>query len=351
MSSFTNDYMDKVPLDTIIYSNFIRYEKMKELTLYQYRDSDSNNLNVFIDMESVLRPLYKRAVINNTPLYVTILNLCAHIREYYWTRHQVSTTIFIVDTDNRTRMIRQDDLSINIPNQQRDSIITMSKNKLRMLVPYFPKLYYIEGHVESAILIKNIIDKRLNYNHNMVLTKDLLCWQLPSLDPTTCIFRPRKSKAEDTSFVVNHSNCVNMWIQFINSSKNEISFNRSPLLFSLYIAMTNFREKTLTAYFSPKDAINRIGGLIDSYQILNGYNSPESIRDLLESMSIKTDKDNLYERYKSIDLQRLTDIYRTQPCAHDMSWCFSKSDIQSIKSINDNFHIEQPINIIQLYHC
>ena len=350
-SPFIKDKGDKLPIESIIYSNYIRYDKMRELTQYQYQSSDANELNVYIDMDSVIKPLYKRALIGNASLYTSlILNLCAHIRAYYRTRHNVQTNIYIVFTDNTSKMTNTDYQFNSIPNRQRDEVIEWNRKMLKMIVPYFPRMYYIEGHVDSAILIKNYIDMRMNPYPNMIITKDLLCWQIPAFDSNTCIFRPSKSKTDDTSFVVNQFNCIHLWIQSINNSKSDFTIPISSSLFPLYIAFTSFKEKVLPTYFSPRDAIKRIEEMICSSQILNGYNSPDMIRNILVTSSIKLDSSDLYTRYRSIDLQTLTSIYKSYPISRDMSWNFSKIDQESIKAINDKYFIQNPLNIIHLYN-
>ena len=44
------NYADTVSLDALLYCNFIKYDKLKELTLTQFANSNSNELNIYIDM-------------------------------------------------------------------------------------------------------------------------------------------------------------------------------------------------------------------------------------------------------------------------------------------------------------
>lgn len=346
-----SDQLDKIVIDAILYSNFIRYDKLKELTLSQFANSNSDELNIYIDMDSVIKPLYNRNILGNKTLYTSlILNLCAHMRGYYRSRHNVTTNIFIVYTDNTGRLTPFDHSKIPLPNRQRDEIILFNRQLLKTIVPYFPRLYYIEGTAESAVLIKNIIDKKLNNAPNVILTKDLLCWQIPALELNTCIFRPAKSKSEDVSYCVNRSNCINMWVSIVNNSESRFGVCPiAPEIFPLYIAFTNFKEKMLSSYFSPREAMRRIGGLILSNMILNGYNNPYVIRNVLMDNSTKMGADDLFTRYSNIDLAYASERYKSFPIANDMSWYFSKIDPDSIKEINDKYFINNPIDIIKLF--
>ena len=84
-----NEPDNSIPLDVLLYSNYIKYDKLKELTSFQFANSNENTLNIYIDMYTILRPLYKRNLIQNSSIFASmILNLAAHMRAYYWTRHK-----------------------------------------------------------------------------------------------------------------------------------------------------------------------------------------------------------------------------------------------------------------------
>ena len=96
-----NEPDNSIPLEVLLYSNYIKYDKLKELTNFQFANSNENTLNIYIDMYTILRPLYKRNLIQNSSIFASmILNLAAHMRAYYWTRHRVATNIYIVMSSN-----------------------------------------------------------------------------------------------------------------------------------------------------------------------------------------------------------------------------------------------------------
>ena len=344
-----------IPIEVILYSEYIRYDRLKELTLTQFMNSKEDKLNIYIDMYTILRPLYKRNLIENSSIFAsTILNLAAHMRSYYLTRHRVTTNIYIVMTNNSNGSIQEcgmfPEWSICdhfIPNPKRDDIIKWNIQLLKLLTPYFPNLYFIEGTVEPSVMIYNLIRNNNNGYPNVILTKDLMSWQIPALDFNSCIFRPRKYKDNDTSFLVNKNNVFNEWKEYVNNSTSHSSIILPSEMLSLYIALTSFRKRGLKAYFSPKVATAYIYKLIQDRKIKLGYNSSDAIKNVLISLD-KNNSNILYYRYNAVDLLRLTNIYSTLPESQNRSWDYHKIDPESIKEINDKYFVKNPIDIIKL---
>ena len=359
-----NEPDNSIPLDVLLYSNYIKYDKLKELTSFQFANSNENTLNIYIDMYTILRPLYKRNLIQNSSIFASmILNLAAHMRAYYWTRHRVATNIYIIMSSNSIVLTKEccmvPEWNITdsfIPNPKRDEILKWNNQLMRLLVPYFPNLYFIEASVESSVIISHLIRTNNNQYPNVILTKDLMCWQIPALDSNTCIFRPRKSKDQDTSFCVNQFNVFNQWKTIATHSSGDSETPLPSDMLSLYIALTSFSARGLKSYYSPRMAINKILELLSEQKIRYGYNSPEAIKKVLLSIDYKKDDytgsnhitNNLYNRYNMVDLYRLTNIYEQLPESQNRSWDYHKTDPESIREINDKFFINNPIDIIRL---
>lgn len=361
------NYADTVSLDALLYCNFIKYDKLKELTLTQFANSNSNELNIYIDMYSMIKPLYNRTILGDNTLFTSfILNLAAHMRSYYMTRHNVITNIYIIFTSN-TSILTQEismvpewnitDINKYIQNDNRIRLINWNVQLLQLLVPCFPRLYFVNGTAEPAVMIMNLINKNTNkIIPNVVVTKDKFSWLIPTIDNNSCIFRPRKTKDSDESYCINHSNVFNEWRSSINRNIGAPEIILPPEMLSLYIAYTNFKQRGLNSYYSPREAIRRIWKLVQDNKIRLGYNSPEAISSVLlnecKKCSYQYDfekfSNNLYYRYNMVDLNRLTTIYSTTPEASNMSWCYSKIDDNSIKEINDKYFIKNPIDIIRL---
>lgn len=355
---------DTVPIEVVLYSNYIRYDKLKDLTLSQFTNSNANEINIYIDMHTMIKSLYNRSLIGNTSIFASmILNLASHMRAYYWSRHQVATNIYIVMTSNSVSLTQEacmvpewNTVDKLLPNPNRDQVLSWNIQLLKLLVPYFPRLYFINGTVESAVMIQNLIRQNNNGCPNIILSKDMMTWQIPAIDSNSCVFRPRKSKDEDTSFCINQHNVFEQWRHTINHSNIQPDVILPPEMLSLYIAITSFKGRGLNVYFSPKEAITKLWNLIQERKISFGYNSSDAIMKVLRSLESKKDymkgfesyTNNLYYRYNLVDLFRLSNIYSNMPEANDRSWIFSKVDPISVKEINDKYFIKNPIDIVRL---
>ena len=69
--------------ETILYGSFIKYDRLQDLTVQNLSYSSSSELNVFIDMYSLLLPLYRNnvRVIQDTGIAACIVKpLCSYTK-------------------------------------------------------------------------------------------------------------------------------------------------------------------------------------------------------------------------------------------------------------------------------
>ena len=104
----------------------------------------------------------------------------------------------------------------------------------------------------------------------------------------------------------------------------------------------------LYSYYQSKRAMRLINDHINNGEFISGYNSPLSIKSILDIDS-KPERESLYDRYSSIDINRLTQIYQSSSESKDTSWYINKNDINAIKNINNKYFYQYPIDIIRLY--
>lgn len=363
---FKHDIQDELDINAILYSNFIRYENLRDLTINQFANSDANEVNIYLDMYSLIRPLYKRTILGDKTIFVSfILNLAAHMRNYYTTRHNVKTNIFIIFTSNTTILTKEvtmapewniTDRNKFFDSEMRNEILSINVNILKSIVPYFKDLYFINRTVEPSVIIQSLIDNKQNTCPDIIITSDKMSWQIPALNPDICIFKPLKKSGLDVSYCVNNNNVLYLWRTMVNKSNSEIESLLPSSMLSLYIAFTSFKARGMKSYFTPKVASDKIWNLCNSKKIQFGYNSPDAINKVLRAESKRKKElhefeaftNNLAYRYNLVDLRRLTNIYNTMPESLDTSWYYSKNDDFMIKEINDKYFIKNPINIISL---
>ena len=99
---------ESIPVEAILYSYYVKYDKLQELTNQAFAGSNSDNLNVYIDFYQMIKSFYNRPLTGKENFYTSaVLNLAAHIRHFYSSRYKVKTKIFIIfTTDSTTRSSR-----------------------------------------------------------------------------------------------------------------------------------------------------------------------------------------------------------------------------------------------------
>ena len=92
---------DKIAyIDQMIAGNYIKYVRLNELINQSYYSSNATELNLFIDLNSVIKPLfvsgykYYRSK-NPYDIVSSVLNMCGHYKEFFMNKG-VDTKIFIV---------------------------------------------------------------------------------------------------------------------------------------------------------------------------------------------------------------------------------------------------------------
>ena len=92
-------------LYSALLGNYISYERLYAMTMPAlYGDRDQfGEVNFFIDLNSYMkrlldpRPFGMKA---DNCIVASVINCCAHYRQYFWTRHQVRTNFYIVYGSN-----------------------------------------------------------------------------------------------------------------------------------------------------------------------------------------------------------------------------------------------------------
>ena len=99
--------VSSISIEAIMYSNFIKYPKLAELTQQEFAGSTACDLNVYIDVTMFTRLLYNDFFISDENcLASTILNYCAHIKDFY-RKLGVRTTIILVYSDETDAINKQ----------------------------------------------------------------------------------------------------------------------------------------------------------------------------------------------------------------------------------------------------
>lgn len=340
----------KMSVEQLMYANYIKYDNLKNLTSGAFPQSNSDMVNVYIDMNSLTRSLYKfnnsTIQIENYPILThSIINLCAHIRGYYLTRHRVGTNIFIIYSKNCPDFSKQFYTTYNAKNEAMiksngfiTNLIDSNNELLTVLCPFIKDIYFIQDTFETGVVIYDLITKQHNGFPNILLTKDVYLYQLPTLIPETVIFRPFKKNKEDLSWRVNNLDAIGAYIKYTrNDSRYDVRDIHSSLL-SLLMALTNLPERNIKAVFNIQKGLDVIRNGIENKKILNGYNT--DIRPLLQDLNSTRgiNSTSLEFRFKALDIVYQHSIYMNTTNAQvNTIPLVNLHDPDSVKQINNEF--------------
>ena len=261
MSDVTGSYN----IEQLISSNFVKYTVLNELVKENFKNSHSDYLNMFIDLNSALKVLYRDDIVSTNPsefaISSSIINMCAHYRKFF-SFIGVRTRFFLIYGDNYPKWTENIFPRYNYKHVQ--DITTKSGmtitifdalKQVSILSDYIPDVYFFDVRRAevSSMIVKIIEDLGIYKSGNqevIVLTKDTVPLQLMTKYQKLAILRPLKSNGEDHSFIVNiHT----LWMSYFDKYRMRITHPDKlipPELFSNVLAMTRVPERSLYKLFS-----------------------------------------------------------------------------------------------------
>ena len=359
-----------ITLEQLLYSYYIRYDTLQMLTQTAFAGSDANVVNVYIDMANMLRPIYAQhygvAIENYTTVASSFINLCAHMRAYFRSRHHVETRIYLVYSDNlgdTPRRFYTDYAATWVNNfNSKPNVTKMIKDNLdllRLLCPYFNDIFLLETTNEPTVAIFDRINKdELLFPGvpNIVLTKDIYAYQLPAMKTNTVIYRPCKHNGVDESFVVSTGNVLPLYMEATHRQGGatlDLAANVNPQLLSLFMAMTNVPSRDLKSVYNANKAIAVINNLIMNQHIVDGYNFVQSLVMIEQKIqptlrSRPGPQFNVLARYKAIDMVFQHSLYMNTPECMNEAYLIRKIDDDSVREINDKYFAQNPLDLNRL---
>lgn len=351
----------------LVYNNFIKSKVLKDLTSLAYTNSTSDTLNIYIDTYKMMMDLYEPNLEIKTVSIITstLINLCAHLRSYYWYNHHVNTNIFLVysDMSNNYNKTFYPGYNCNNDNKIRSnprisSIIDQNMELLKILCPYLPDIYFIHGTYEPSVIILDLIYKEEangNTAPNLVLSRDDIALQIPAYHNNTTIFLD--SKRTNSSTYVNNSNAIFAYLDKTGRKKlltNQTVIDRVSTLDSsllgLLIALTNLPSRGVKSAYDINKSINIIASAVARKSIINGHcSNPEYFYNgLFIGSEGKLSIDSFVFRYKAIDLLEMHREYMFSPYAKDLSYRVNLDDSNTVRSINNEYFKDNPLDLNRL---
>lgn len=355
----TND--TKQNLRNILFGYYIQYNKLKELvdSAFAY-DRTPECMDVYIDVFDMLKQIYGREVYADKQYTIVsgVINLAAHMRNFFRTRYNLWTRIFLVYGKNSTvnhknfyYTFGDDSYKETINYERNKEFIESQLQMVKILCAYIPDVYYVERQTMFSMFVyDNILKNKLGRKNRLpiVITKSLYAYQIPALTKAA-LFRPKKYNGEDMSFPVYGDNVLYNYYSNISSKKTlEYLSKINPDLLSILMTMTGLKQYNVNAIMNTTSAVSSLYNAISSPYVLNKHTlSSKGVYKYL-NISNFIDEANFDFRYKAIDLEYQWIIYTHMPEYIDHTWNVNFNDPETVKEINNKYFFDNPLDLESL---
>lgn len=353
-------YDESIPIEKILYSNFIKYASLPEMISKEFAGSKATTVNIFIDLNHFFMKAYQFLKVESyyAPTAIAI-NYGAHFRSYFRTRLGVYANIILVYSpnmsENNNRFYPQYNSSyINRmrSNERVMSMIVQNINVLRVLCPYLPNVYLREGSVEPGVIIKDLIDTDFNNGFpNIIISNSDYMLQVPGfLAAPTVVFR-KDSKLKNGAFSYNAYSALNAYLY---CSKHldlnyPIPVDVPKRFVTLLMVLSGLPGRKVKSVFDYKHSIDILkyipvtiyGNVEDMYDNVQKYMLSHTGRT---TMSYKEFSDRFY----ALDVNFQWKLYRELPEYMDRSYLTRMNDPNEVKAINNKYFQKSPIDLERL---
>ena len=356
---------EKYTLEQLLTGHFIKYNKLAELISSSYAGSNCNKINLFIDLNSVVKGLYSidawlYKTISRYEMSAIILNMCGHYRQFF-RNLGVSTNIYLIyglncPKSNETYVsgynnsfVRSYEKKPSISNLIDDNMAV-----LNLVTQYLPNIFFFNvGLCEVSSMVAHILRKSnavQNGYENIVISKDILMLQLVP-EYNVRILRPIKTKNGDESIIVDNNN---LWQQFYATYRKLRSTPPDSIptnFISNILAMTNVRERGISTIFTIPKAMKYISIAIASgFLDPTKYYTQASVNTALEIMDVAAYNPVEFDmRYKAISTQfqsmYILPIERPDLVDYQL---VNLEDVQGLQMIISKYLYKTPIDLDRL---
>lgn len=283
--------MAKVDIMSLMYSQFVKYDKLVEIVNKSCSGSNASTAYLYIDLNSLLKNVFRNVgnleIGNYTSLTSAIINMVIHYRWFFKTRYQTECKVILVFSynyppENRSIMpgYNEQNYQLFCHSDMMTEILDKNLELLRIICGYLDGTYFCALDAETGVIIKSVMNVIYMKDHldskayqNFVITKDPYNYQLVS-DLNTIIIRPKIRKFDgmsvDASYWISHEN---VWQTIL--SERAIQYNLpitlDSSLISLVYAVSGIQQRRIYATIPIKKALQTIQSLIDNYIIPNHH--------------------------------------------------------------------------------
>ena len=350
----------------ILYGSYIRYDRLYEMTYYAfYGKTDSSDVNIFIDVYSILKSLFQRGrnirITDSYCIASCIINLAIHLRAYFYTRHHVNTKLFIIYGGARPSNAISVYPSYNIKNiQMEDSndylkqLVRDNMEVINILCPYLDDIFAIVDYENEFSVIASAIIDDMNADAgykvpNIIYSKDQLAYQLVAFKPRTFLYRPKKRANMDCSWVVTKSTLYDSYrYGELELKQQSTSTSLDVRMFSIYQGIAGVKSRSVSSFRNGNVTIKLLEKAVSEGVFSMGYNLGALIRDqsLLKIQDKNPPPPDTINKISAIDLDHQTMLYKSTPAYIGLpTSIINLYNPQEIRNINDRYFQVYPLDL------
>ena len=349
----------------LIAQNYIKYNRLVELTNFAFAGSDANECDILIDLNSVLLPLYNTYDMSldksEWEIASTIINMIAHYRSFYWSNYKVRTRFYFIYSDNLGQYNKMYFPSYN----EKFAVKTTSKqfiynhikknlNIVSLIASYINDVFYFESNFDVSTMMAYVMNEKLKSQQfipNIIITKDMVLGQLVGLESmfqqNVTIFRPKKLNGEDLSYPITIGNLYESLFYHYKVQFNKDKKLEAPELYSFLLACSKCPERDMKSILSITSVYNTLYELTTHNIIYSGYNT--DIMNIIQCFDEKSKmsllKSNVISRFKAIDAVYQYSILNNNPDRLAFKGFMNLYDPSGLHDIADKYFKECPLNL------
>lgn len=361
--------MYMINLEQNILMNYPKFVTLNEANkIFQNsKYASCDRLNLYIDATQIIHSLYGLDP-KLEPQYGIVsglINLCAHLRDYYARTFGCMTRIFIVYSS----CMCAHNIALypkyysafykdKAANSAMDIYIINNIKMLKMTCQYIDDVYFVPTNVEPVVKMYDLITKEQTINDkipHIIFSKDVYMLLVLSRLTDTFIFKLTKTKQEYIT-IGDHENCLELYYRFSRNGihSTEELFNSvrkiDPSMMACMLTLTGSRYRNITMFKNLTTAVKILSEYAQTLNsILYSYNT--NIADMYDAMSalhLKIDKTSFLNRWRCIDVIYQHMMYNTLAESQDNSWLINLRDPNGVKEVNDKYFIKNPLDLNRL---
>lgn len=347
-------------MNAIINSKKIKYAVLNNLI--KDLPQDTEELNLFISVESILKSFYAPKVnevfnsLNNEDKYLLsseLINIAAHYRHYFWSRFNIPTNFYFFYSSEKAfhNCVLDSDYRLDYYNKRFDNnseyynlnkIIEENLKLSNIMSEYLPNIYFVNTlTVEPSVLAYHIINRIGSQNGltNLILTNNILDYQLVSM-PNTFIIEMNMDK----SFIISKDNLYNI---VLKKSKIRDTSSLSHVFYPAILSISGHKKYNVEGIkgMGIVKTISKLEKKIEDGTITNDILSADM---LLTSNKLFDNTDTVIRNYKLLSYSYQNKNISPKESFNIKNQLINKSDNMSLMEINRLYYENYPLMLLEL---